>query len=596
MAGKRKHEEPTPTLPNSQQDTTITPHRQKQRKKQNTPTVDTTYTISQILAFKASIPAITDWTSPTISPKHIQVIYWFDVLGLSKAECAKRYPNKDGKSCSVANIFKVYNMYAPRLYAEKGVGFVPLGKRGIARAQPVAPVSQKKGHIGGRHGTTKVSRLDVKLKRLFEKLPKPTSPALHIYQDQDVRVACSDRAENPAAKQGETEKFEAASSYTDVLEFVRKVNDTTYGPPSGSHMSRACAVQYCKTVREALEKNPGIRTAQYGPEISPDTISRFTACMSSTLQSHLPTHVTTSFGTFEQQWTMVDLEDLYVFAVTMGAHGVCDLVTDRWVEEIQRSEPRIVMDDFFECHLFDILHFGPEFLNFLHANDEKGLRFFLSVLVTHGQAGYALLRDTHLGNWHSDVKKALIATMKNESAIDLVTASRETICARFHHHGPEEQIGCFQRVPLQPATYASAITAKAPALRARIERPCYDMDIDDGKEGILQISIPDFPYVHNRDPRHDAIIKDPLYSNPRVSNRLQKHRNGYMDDRMQYANPKFNAHHDAAEVCEEKLRMVREKLQSFREEGIEVSEEVKKTLGGPEGLGGAGGHEEEESE
>lgn len=58
---------------------------------------------------------------------------------------------------------------------------------------------------------------------------------------------------------------------------------------------------------------------------------------------------------------------------------------------------------------------------------------------------------------------------------------------------------------------------------------------------------------------------------------LRQHRIAHLCERMQYLNPKFNAHHDTKEVSEEKLRMVKERLGLFKEEGID-DEEVERTL------------------
>lgn len=598
MAGKRKRDGALTTTLHSSQDNTTNPLPQRWRKKQDAPT-DTTYTISQILAFKDGISKTKDWTSPTGSPKHVQVIYWFDVDGLTKAECAERYPNRDGKPCSATNVFKVYNTYAPRFYAERGLTYVPLGKRGIPRAQvtdAVVPL-QRKTRVGGRKGTRKVSIVDRELKRLFGKLPEPKSAtSLVVSHNSDTRVSaqCS-RLATPEGTDDLVPKY-------DVFTFICKVDFTRHGSPTGPCVERACLVRHCNTIRDALLENPNVRALHYGPEISIDTVSRFVACISPTLQPHLLMYVTTQFGTFEQEWTLSDLEDLYVFAVIMGAQEVCDLVMDQWVEELRRPEPRMIRNEHGEVEVFDLLGFGPEFLGFLHANDEQGFKFFLSVLVTHGSAGWALLCDTCLGNWHEDVKKALIETIQEGRAVDLVAASREIVCVKFHHHGSEAGWRCYKcpalGTPLPPKT-KEARPAQAPTPWTRnLRRFCDDVGLDeDGDDDILQLTVPGFLCVHDRHPRDDDIDSDLVYSRACTIDRLRQHRNDYIDERMRYANPKFNAHHDTVEVCEQKLRMVREKLALFKEKGIKLSEEeVDKALGVSEDPGGVEEDEDEDGE
>lgn len=49
---------------------------------------------------------------------------------------------------------------------------------------------------------------------------------------------------------------------------------------------------------------------------------------------------------------------------------------------------------------------------------------------------------------------------------------------------------------------------------------------------------------------------------------------------MDYTNPKFNAHHDSKAICEEKIRMAKEKIELFRKEGIELDDDkLERALG-----------------
>ncbi|KAJ4315077.1 hypothetical protein N0V94_006131 [Neodidymelliopsis sp. IMI 364377] len=89
-----------------------------------------------------------------------------------------------------------------------------------------------------------------------------------------------------------------------------------------------------------------------------------------------------------------------------------------------------------------------------------------------------------------------------------------------------------------------------------------------------QISIPDFDWIHNRYPRYNEDDSEFSYFNQFIPDRLRQNRNTYLDDRMRYKNPKFNAHHDTETICEEKIRMVKAKLALFMEERIELDQEV----------------------
>ncbi|KAJ4352595.1 hypothetical protein N0V95_004100 [Ascochyta clinopodiicola] len=226
-------------------------------------------------------------------------------------------------------------------------------------------------------------------------------------------------------------------------------------------------------------------------------------------RSSLPSHVTTGFGTFKQEWTMPELEDLYVLAISVGAFDVCDMVIDFWHKEMRRPNQRVVQDEFGDTTVFSILDFGPEFLNFLQENDVKGFYFFLNVLIMHGQAGYDLLRSMQLGNWHTKVKKTLTSAIKSGRTIDLVTISPKFVC--FSEHVPD---------------------------------------------------------------------------------RLRQIKNSHVDNRMHYANPKHNAHHDTRAICEEKIRIVKEKINLFKEAGIELDDEEFERLTSGSTMSGVEAEEE----
>lgn len=490
MTEKRKHDDAFASTPEAKTIVPVHIQPQKKPREQSTPAVERDYSTSQIRAFINGVSKIQDWTSNNILKKHIQMIYWFDIENLSKDECAKRYPNKQGQPCSMTNIFKVYNTYAPRFYAEKGLEYVPLGKRGSARAASV--VKKKK-----KDKTTKKVRrnsLDVRLEGLFEKLPRPTLPSSRVQiWDEKPTQPCLRHAISNLTE-------DSQNSDDDKIVFLSSSGSTTYGSLPGLEIPRPHLLHHCSSIRDALLGTPRINIITHGPEISADTICRFAACVAEAAQSRLPESITTAYGTFKQEWSMADLEDLYVLAVIFGAAAVCDLVIDRWLEELRQPEPRVVIDEFGEVQYFDILEFGPELLGFLWANDSKGFAFFSNVLLSHGSAGLERMKTTHLANWHEGVKNALIRAMEEGGVIDLFSASPSTVCRDFHHHSPQQFKNCVpERQPgeMSKATAVPTMPAR-PTLNS--SRPRYD-DFEDTSH-TLHLTIPPFPYAHNKYPEY----------------------------------------------------------------------------------------------
>ncbi|KZM20310.1 uncharacterized protein EKO05_0006979 [Ascochyta rabiei] len=587
MAGKREHDENVENTLRKQSCGSVEARLSKKQKQDGSAT-DTAYTVRQILEFKDGISKIKNWKSNTIKEKHVQIIYWSDIEGLSRVECAKRYPNKNGNPCSATAIYKIYIKHAPRFYAEKGIVFIPSAQRATCRAQVHAPTylpAQRPGHIGSRQTTDKhfgvpykESRLDEELKELFNGLSETAVPVADPRHYQKRRD--HDQGIEATVMQSDSDE---ASLDEEMIRFRCELGDIRYECSSTIEMKRVCAMEFCKVIREALQDNPDICTIQYGPEFSADTVSRFVACCSPKLQPSLPSHITTSFGVFKQEWTMPELEDLCVFAISVGAPDICDMVIDFWHKEMQGPEQRVVHNEFGDAHVFSILDFEPEFLNFLLKNNVRGFKFFLNVLIMHGQTGPDLLCDMHLRNWHTKVKNALISIMKSSHAIDLVATPPEIICDLFHHHDSEEHTRCYKRQTLGPPPQLAFKTprpgTKAPTPGAQGLHPSYDTDSNDAQEAILQISVPSFPCVRNRYARIKDSDRLPGFDDD-VSDRLRKIRNMHFDNRLYYADPKHNAHYDTKTICEDKIRLVRRKISLFKEEGIELSDgEFERLMG-----------------
>lgn len=565
MATKRRSD----AAPDSASDIAANPQPQRKRTKQNSDGTNRDYTAADIKDFENGISKIKDWTSEAVIAKHVQVIYWFDIEHLSKEECVKRYPNKEGKPCSMTNIFKVYSTYAPRFYAEKGIKYIPLGKRSPTR---VVKQKRKEKKTEGK-SVKKIKRnpLDVQLEELFANLPDFTS-SLPVLQSEDVEISPCPHHRHPSGPQG------VDTAVEDTIKFLCKTGITTYGDPAGVQISRSSILRHCSTIRDVLIENPHIDTITHGPEVSADTICRFAANISEPFQPRLPDVVTTAYGTFEQEWSMAELEDLYVLAVTLGAGAVCDVIMDRLVEELRRGKPRIVVDEFAGARYFDVLDIGPELLNFLWQNDEKGFTFFANGLSSHGTKGYAKMDELHLANWHEGVKKNLIQMMEDGSVIDLFSASPPTVCEKFHHHDPSDFP---KRLPerIPKPSIAPAVAPKTP-LRptlstARLWLEDFNQDEQDALRNTLHLPIPRFPLTHRKHPQPhiDNITDDPIYAlAPHGLDRLRARRTTHLSERLLYRNDKFNAHHDTAETNRLKLAMCREKVDLFAARGVEVSE------------------------
>lgn len=555
MVEKRKRN----AAPEPAPDTAASPQPQAKRSKQD-------HTIDDLRAFEDGVSGIKNWTSRTVITKHLQVIYWFDVEHLSKEECVKRYPNKQGKPCSMTNIFKVYNTYAPRFYTEKGIQHVPLGKRGAARAARKKKKTKKKGRSVKR---VKRNPLDVRLEVLFASLPDYASSPLRSQSRHDTASICPHHQ-----RPDKTDGADAADENS--ITSICKTGLNTHGDPSGIQIPRSSILRHCSAVRESLLDNLHINTITHGPEISADTICRLAACISEGIQPRLPDAVTTAHGTFEQEWSTAELEDLYVLAVTLEAGAVCDLVIDRLVAELRCAEARVVVDEVEEARYFDILEFGPELLNFLWLNDAKGFTFFANVLFNHGSKGYARMDKMNLANWHEGVKTSLIQMMEEGGVIDLFSAPSSTICDTFHHHELTDFTRRLPAQPPQPQNEETAAPTKSLRHTSATAHPRLE-DFDSPEQNAsntLPLSIPCFPLTHRKRPQIDDIMNDPIYERTEHGlDRLRAHKTTHLHERLQYRSKKFNAHHDSEETCRMKLAMCREKVALFEARGIEVSDE-----------------------
>ncbi|KAF2996513.1 hypothetical protein E8E13_006004 [Curvularia kusanoi] len=347
-----------------------------------------TYSAADIRAFEAGIRTIKDWSSPTIDARKVQVIYWSDVQGLSRPECAKRYLNKEGKPCSATNILNIYKTYAPRFYKEKGIPYVPPGKRDVSkvsekRSEKIGASQEKREKVeaptekreeiklqsGGRKKQSappkglRGSQLDAELERALSNVSSAASAA--PLDSKPPFLTC-------LYLRSPSRTPPSLLPHDGTLTFICAQSNILYGPHNGPEIPSASLALHSPLIRTALTQIPGITILYHGPEIRADTVSHLAACITALpFPVHLPTHVSTRFGTFEQAWTPTDLEDLYILAACLRMWRVCDLVLDRWVEELRHAlwDPRVVDD--LSGELFNVV---PRFRDkYGYGNEPKDL-------------------------------------------------------------------------------------------------------------------------------------------------------------------------------------------------------------------------------
>lgn len=346
----------------------------------------------------------------------------------SRSECTKRYLTKDGTPCSTANIWKVYTTYAPRLYAEKDVSFVPLGQRDNKDAATARHKEWRYVRAVGSRG--KMSRVDVELGQAFATLPHPPS------SEEGTRM--SDATANPCQHRLPSNKDPGMISPSEnepQVTFLCRHGNVSYNHSPSLTIPLSSLREQSTPFRTTLSSSSHIRTIHHSPKVTAATLSRFNACIDPTLISHLPSHVTTPYGVFEQSWIFNELQELYVLAVILGAWAVFILVFDRWTDELRRPEPRKLVNEWKEVVEFDGLGDGPELLSFALQNYERGFDFFASVSLSTGKEGREKMLTVGLGYCSEVTKKGLSRLIDRRRWVDLRTADADAVCAVFHSSG-----------------------------------------------------------------------------------------------------------------------------------------------------------------
>jgi hypothetical protein len=152
------------------------------------------------------------------------------------------------------------------------------------------------------------------------------------------------------------------------------------------------------------------------------------------------------------QWSMQELEDLYMFAHRLGAPEVCDMVVDRWYEEMHRPTKRLLCTAEGGITHFDILGFSAAFLNYVCQDDEFMFDFFTDILIMKGEDGMRVLKAFGLNAWHNDVKLMLIAKLETGEVPPVSKNDMGAVCSTYHHHGTEH--GYYKsKVPFEPLVF-----------------------------------------------------------------------------------------------------------------------------------------------
>lgn len=276
------------------------------------------------------------------------------------------------------------------------------------------------------------------------------------------------------AEAAEVQRYKNNQATEDVLSFKRKTGDVRRGHPTRPVLSRKQAIEHCTFIKIAIEDDPTVDTIEYGDDIDDDTIARFVACISPVTRAALPTHNVVGLvnaghpdiRTTVIQWSIQELEDLYVFADTMGALAVCDMIIDRIYEELHRPQQRLIrtIDGMMEKCGF--LRMSPAFMNLLSENDERAFNFFVGALAMKAEDTLQLLNISGLDSWYQRSKQALIAKLEINWASGANKSEPAAICPTYHHHW-SPATGCYRSVVATASLVSKSNVAQQSARTSR---------------------------------------------------------------------------------------------------------------------------------
>ncbi|OAL04770.1 hypothetical protein IQ06DRAFT_290793 [Phaeosphaeriaceae sp. SRC1lsM3a] len=358
----------------------------------------------------------------------------------------------------------------------------PSKQKGKGKANAPEPAARR-----SRSSSPEETPLDRQVRALFVKtftkrraIPKPSKNA-------------SKRPNDNGPSANDIARYHQNRNSKDLIHFKRESGDAILGDPSWPVLDRQCAARYSYPIEELLEAHPGFGIIEY-EGISQSAVRRFVAWVSPTLRSSLPTHDISevvedgvpALRTTPIQWSMLELVELYRFTMELGANHVCDMVLDRWLEELHRPERRMLWNKDGEIEFFDIMDIGPEFLNHLAERNDEALDFFTDLLVMKKQDGWEVLdkygvltskdvEEHGQFSWKDDVKKALVEKLGKKEEIDLLKVDADDFCTRFHHHYREGGGECYK---VQALVDESAVTDKNSAAAAQETTPATPRKLD----------------------------------------------------------------------------------------------------------------------
>jgi hypothetical protein len=546
---------------------------------------------STIQAFLDAIPSITSWSSPNIRDIYCDIIKWTDKDHKGAIEIAETYHelgngNQDPTKVTVnrsANIYKLYDKWAPKFYQEKGVGFVSLRDRrkySTVRGKNAAEGLTKKAKISKpkvNKGVGAVaSKPLVEAREHSDTIPSQTPPPQEVEEDDEMskgetEVISEMQASHAAPeKEGAVEeprfpppdqqfydlfeydfdsphivarpprivarpprivarpprivarpppivvrpprdiarprrrkgkktilvdnfdgdngaseedvaRFYANRNSQDLIWFKRKTAEMPLGDPSRPVLDRQAAAQYSGFLRDELGEQPDLELIEYADSVNPITIFRFVACISPTMRANLPTHDLVEVEKEGErsllhtriQWSMIELQVLYLFALQMKCEDVLDMILDRFYEDFHRPVPRVIVDAEYggKAKEFDILDISPQFMNIVAKDDPHGLDFFTSVLVLKKRLRWKMLAAFGLENWSKKIKSDLREKSTPPAWAVLDAQNAEEFCQRFHHHKKEDvRHECYRMRDVTAQTIAAPEVAE-PSADASKQKP-----------------------------------------------------------------------------------------------------------------------------
>jgi hypothetical protein len=355
------------------------------------------------------------------------------------------------------------------------------------------------------------------------------------------------------ARNAEVTRFKIHRAGDNAFSFKCNVGEARRGHPTRPILGRKLAVEHCAFVRDAIKEDPTIDTIEYGDEIDGSTVSRFVACISPTFRLALPTYDVVEifnaghrdFRTTKIQWSIQELEDLYMFAHTMGALDVCDMIIDRIHGELNRPQQHIVRPANGMATEFNIVGISPAFLNFLSRHEKGGFDFFIDILAITAGDNLELLKMSRFGSWNQKVKRTLIKRLKYGETSEAIKNDVAAICSKYHFHQGSGQ-GCYKsKMPREPLVMTTGALQQLPSPpatpRKRVKPSKREESIQSSKKRKLQANMLAFQEIECKTREASGRVRFGS-NNEQAKTRLQKTQQEIYDDGEEYAETSDSEH------------------------------------------------------